>query len=50
MFYTLGLDPQAVHQLADMLADPPAVTQAGVPDLLSYAMSTHFEATFFLSN
>ena len=32
MFYTLGLDPQAVHHFADMLADPPVVTQAGVPD------------------
>ena len=47
LFATLGLDPQAVHQLAELLAAPNALATAGVPDLLQYAISSHLESTFF---
>ena len=47
LFATLGLDIQAVHQLAELLAAPNALASAGVPDLLQYAISHHLEGTFF---
>ena len=47
MFMTLGLDHSTIYELADLLAEPTAFSQAGIPDLLSYAISTHFEATYF---
>ena len=47
LFATLGLDPQAVHQLAELLAAPNALATAGVPDLLQYAISNHLESTCF---
>ena len=47
LFATLGLDTQAVHQLAELLAAPNALATAGVPDLPQYAISNYLESTFF---
>ena len=45
--WTLGLDTDVVHQLAETLADPPASKSAHVSDLLLHSMSAHYECTHF---
>ena len=42
LFMTLGLDRDTIHQLAELLADPPALAAAQVPELLQYSISHYF--------
>ena len=42
LLMTLGLDRDAIHQLAELLADPPALAAAQVPELLQYSISHYF--------
>ena len=47
LFATLKLDGQAIHQLAEVLADPCALHKADLPLLTQYTINLHYESTFF---
>ena len=47
LFYDLNLSTDTIHELAEMLADPDALQEAGVSGVMRHVISLHFEATFF---
>ena len=47
LFYDLNFSTDTIHELAEMLADPDALQEAGVSGVMRHVISLHFEATSF---
>ena len=47
LFFDLKLDTDTIHTLANLLAEPTILADAGLPKIFEQAVSLHFEATWF---